>query len=95
MCIRDRNYTLGEGREWERVKPVLKLARDKSEKNVYRVLDEETMRRVISCIQKIQDKRLQNLTEKDVYKRQDETRSGKSGIKKPDLQAGEMCIRDS
>lgn len=58
-----QNYTLGEGQEWERVKPVLKLARDKSEKNVYRVLDEETMRRVISCIQKIQDKRLQNLTE--------------------------------
>ncbi len=58
-----QNYTSGEGQEWERVRPVLKLARDKSEKNIYRVLDEETMRRVVSCIQKIQDKRLQNLTE--------------------------------
>ena len=58
-----QNYTSGEGAEWERAAPVIKLARDKSEKNIYRVLDEETMRRVVACIQKIQDKRLQNLTE--------------------------------
>ena len=55
--------TLANTAEWNREKTVVSLVRDKSEKNIYRVLDESTMHRVISCIQKVQDKRLQNLTE--------------------------------
>lgn len=53
---------LGEA-DWQRGGPAISLTRDKSEKNIYRVLDENMMRRVVACIQKIQDKRLQNLTE--------------------------------
>lgn len=49
--------------DWERVKPVVSLVRDKGEKNIYRVLDEQILRRVVSCIQKVKDRRLANLTE--------------------------------
>ncbi len=58
-----QSRSLSDTIDWEREKAVVGLVRDKGEKNIYRVLDENTMRRVVSCIQKVQDKRLQNLTE--------------------------------
>lgn len=41
----------------------MEFIRDKSERNLYRVLDEDMMRRVIASIQRVKDKRLENLTE--------------------------------
>ena len=63
--IRDlyQSNTLDDTKDWDQEKKIVGLVRDKSEKNIYRVLDEKTMRRVVSCIQRVHDKRLQNLTE--------------------------------
>ena len=49
--------------ETGRAKNVLSMVRDKSEKNIYRVLDEALMKRVVSSIQRVKDKRLKNLTD--------------------------------
>ncbi len=58
-----QSRSLADTADWNREKQAVGLVRDKSEKNIYRVLDEETMQRVVSCIQKVPDKRLENLTE--------------------------------
>lgn len=42
---------------------ILKLVEDQSDKNIYRVLDEGIMKRVISSLHRVTDKRLRNLTE--------------------------------
>lgn len=47
----------------DRGNSVLKVIREKNEKNIYRVLDDEIVRRVTSCILKVRDKRVLNLTE--------------------------------
>lgn len=39
------------------------LLSDKAEKNIYRILDEDIMKRVIRCIMRLNDKRIKNLTE--------------------------------
>lgn len=49
--------------ETGQARQVMAMVRDKSEKNIYRVLDESMMKRVVSSIQRVKDKRLQNLTE--------------------------------
>jgi mannitol operon transcriptional antiterminator len=42
---------------------ILKLAQNQSNKNIYRVLDEGIMRRVVSSLHRVTEKRLRNLTE--------------------------------
>lgn len=47
----------------DRNEALLRMVSDKHEKNIYRVLDEEILKRVVKAVLSMQDKRIQNLTE--------------------------------
>ena len=47
----------------DRDEPILKLAADKDEKNIYNVLDSSIMKRVIGAVNRLGDRRIMNLTE--------------------------------
>lgn len=47
----------------DRNETLFRMVSDKNEKNIYRVLDEEILKRVVKAVLGIQDKRIQNLTE--------------------------------
>lgn len=47
----------------EQSRKAMGLVLDKSDKNIYRILDESMMKRVISAVQRVKNKRLQNLTD--------------------------------
>lgn len=47
----------------DRDEPILKLAADKDEKNIYHVLDSSIMKRVIGAVNRLGDRRIMNLTE--------------------------------
>ena len=47
----------------DRSEALLRMVSDKHEKNIYRVLDEEILKRVVKAVLSMQDKRIQNLTE--------------------------------
>lgn len=61
----DENLNTGLVREMyeERNQSVLQVIGDKSSGNIYSILDDDIVRRIISCILKIRDKRILNLTE--------------------------------
>lgn len=47
----------------DRGEALLRMVSDKHEKNIYRVLDEEILKRVVKAVLSMQDRRIQNLTE--------------------------------
>lgn len=47
----------------DRNEALLRMVSDKHEKNIYRVLDEEILKRVVKAVLSMQDKRIRNLTE--------------------------------
>lgn len=47
----------------DRNRSVLEVIHDKSERNIYRILDDNIVRRVTACILKIRDRRILNLTQ--------------------------------
>lgn len=47
----------------DRNETLFRMVSDKNEKNIYRVLDEEILKRVVKAVLGIQDKRIRNLTE--------------------------------
>lgn len=47
----------------DRNETLLRLVSDKHEKNIYRVLDEEILKRVVKAVLSMHDRRIQNLTE--------------------------------
>lgn len=47
----------------DRSEALLRMVSDKHEKNIYRVLDEEILKRVVKAVLSMQDKRIRNLTE--------------------------------
>lgn len=47
----------------DRNEALMRMVSDKHEKNIYRVLDEEILKRVVKAVLSMQDKRIRNLTE--------------------------------